>query len=117
MTSGRNLLFGILALQLDFISRDQLVTAMHAWVLAKHRGLGDILVEQHALGTDEQALLVALTEKHLQKHGADPEKSLAALGPLGSARQALEQVADADVQASLAHVSAVCTPPLESTGP
>lgn len=35
--SDRNLLFGILALQLDFISRDHLIAAMHAWVLACHR--------------------------------------------------------------------------------
>ena len=27
----RNLLFGILALQMDFITRDQLVAAMNAW--------------------------------------------------------------------------------------
>src|SRR5579884_2327826 len=39
-----NLLFGILALEMDFISRDALITAMHAWVLDKRRGLGDILV-------------------------------------------------------------------------
>ena len=31
-TTDRNLLFGILALQLDFISRDALVRAMYAWV-------------------------------------------------------------------------------------
>ena len=33
--ADRNLLFGILALQMDFITRDELVTAMHAWVLDK----------------------------------------------------------------------------------
>ena len=33
--ADRNLLFGILALQMDFISRDALVAAMHAWVFAK----------------------------------------------------------------------------------
>jgi hypothetical protein len=29
--SDRNLLFGILALQMDFIGRDPLIAAMHAW--------------------------------------------------------------------------------------
>ena len=48
--ADRNLLFGILALQLDFISRDQLVEAMHAWVLAKQRPLGEIGVR---LGVSE----------------------------------------------------------------
>ena len=32
-SADRNLLFGILALQMDFIGRDQLVEAMGAWVL------------------------------------------------------------------------------------
>src|SRR5438876_943530 len=36
-SADRNLLFGILALQMDFISRDQLVTAMNAWVLEKSK--------------------------------------------------------------------------------
>ena len=47
--NDRNLLFGILALQMDFISRDALVAAMNAWVLAKQRPLGEILLEQKAL--------------------------------------------------------------------
>ena len=41
--SDRNLLFGILALQLDFVSRDALIRAMNAWVLEKSRPLGRIL--------------------------------------------------------------------------
>lgn len=49
VSADRNLLFGILALQMDFITRDQLVAALHAWVLAKHRPLGEILVEQKAM--------------------------------------------------------------------
>ena len=44
--SDRNLLFGILALQMDLITRDQLVAAMNAWVLDKHKSLGAILVAQ-----------------------------------------------------------------------
>ncbi len=44
--ADRNLLFGILALQLDFISRDALVAAMNAWVLDKAKTLGQILRAQ-----------------------------------------------------------------------
>src|SRR5450432_1785558 len=39
-TTDRNLLFGILALQMDFISRDALIVAMNAWVLEKSKPLG-----------------------------------------------------------------------------
>src|SRR5262245_60718791 len=104
--ADRNLLFGILALQMDFVSRDQLVTAMNAWVLDKAKPLGQILQDQGALSADAHALLEALVQKHLQLHGNDPQKSLAALSSVASAREPLEQIADADVQASLAVVSA-----------
>src|SRR5467141_1058386 len=55
-SSDRNLLFGILALQMDFISRDALVAAMNAWVLDKAKNLGQILLEQGALRSDAQTL-------------------------------------------------------------
>jgi serine/threonine protein kinase len=127
--ADRNLLFGILALQLDFISRDQLVAAMHAWVLEKHKALGDILCAQGALAHDNQVLLEALVQKHLRQHHDDPQASLAAVSPLplvesereqlsgakaqvswegrvrSAIRQLLLQLDDPDVQASLAHVT------------
>jgi eukaryotic-like serine/threonine-protein kinase len=45
-TGDRNLLFGILALQMDFIGRDALVKAMNAWVLDKAKPLGRILLDK-----------------------------------------------------------------------
>jgi serine/threonine-protein kinase len=103
--ADRNLLFGILALQLDFVSRDALIAAMHAWVLDKAKPLGQLLVERGALSDEEYALLEQLVRKHLQRHGDNPEQSLAAIHPLDLVRQELQQVADPDVQASLAHLS------------
>ena len=41
--ADRNLLFGILALQMDFVSRDALIAAMHAWVLDKIKPLARII--------------------------------------------------------------------------
>ena len=55
--TDRNLLFGILALQMDFITRDDLIAAMGAWALEKHRPLGEILVERGALEPGHRALL------------------------------------------------------------
>jgi hypothetical protein len=37
--SDRNLLFGVLALQMDFLGRDAHIDAMHAWVLDKTKSL------------------------------------------------------------------------------
>src|SRR5437763_13257593 len=102
-SADRNLLFGILALQMDFISRDALVEAMHAWVLDKKKPLGQILVERDALREDARQVLEALVEKHLELHG-DAQKSLAAVQVPGSVCGDLGQIADADLHASLAAV-------------
>src|SRR6266404_743856 len=104
-SADRNLLFGILALQMDFISRDALIVAMNAWVLDKAKPLGQILVEQGALTAKAQDKLDAVVELHLELHGGDPQKSLAAISSIGSVRRELQQVADAELHASLAQVS------------
>src|SRR3954469_8300343 len=96
--ADRNLLFGILALQTDFISRDALLRAVRAWVPDKAKPLGQVLREQQALAEDEHALLEALVQKHLRRHGNDPQQSLAALSSVGSIREELGQLTDPDVQ-------------------
>jgi serine/threonine protein kinase len=108
--ADRNLLFGILALQMDFISRDQLVAAMNAWVLAKHKALGDILNEQGALDAEQHGLLTAMVRAHLKKHGNDPEKSLAAVPVSSGLKEQIQSLADADVQASLGHLAGAGDP-------
>ncbi len=104
-SADRNLLFGILALQMDFISRDALVAAMHAWVLDKDKSLGQILQEQGPLCADNRALLDALVQRHLEMHANDPRQSLAALPVAQPALTPLGQFADADVQTSLANLT------------
>lgn len=104
--TSKNLLFGILALQNDFITRDQLVAATAVWIGDKTRSLENILVEQGALGDDERQLLSALVQKHLAKHDNDPEKSLRSLSSLGSSvKDDLAQLNDSLVTQSVAQVS------------
>jgi tetratricopeptide (TPR) repeat protein/tRNA A-37 threonylcarbamoyl transferase component Bud32 len=100
--SGRNLLFGILALQNNFISRDDLLAAFAAWVADKGRPLAQFLVDRRALDTARRALLEALVAEHIKQHGGDTEVSLAVVSSLGSVRDDLERLADPDLQASLA---------------
>ncbi len=102
--SDRNLLFGVLAVQTDFVSRDALLRAMSAWVLDKGKPLGHILREQGALSAEHHALLESLVQAHVRQHGDDPARSLAALSTGADARQSLGGLTDPDVQASLAHV-------------
>jgi WD40 repeat protein len=113
MSADRNLLFGILALQMDLVNRDQLLAAMHAWVLDKAKSLGQILVEQQALQPDEKDALDVLVQKHLARHGGDTEKSLAALPISTPLRQELSRLADGDRQASLAHTSTAPAPEVD----
>jgi serine/threonine-protein kinase len=105
-TADRNLLVGILAVQLDFITRDQLIAAMNVWVLNKSRTLDEILREQDALGDDTHELLKALVRKHLQLHDDDPQKSLGSLSTIGALRKDLKSIADPEIDMTLTAVSA-----------
>jgi serine/threonine protein kinase len=104
--ADRNLLFGILALQMDFISRDALIAAMHAWVLDKAKPLGQILREQGHLDPEHLSLLEAMVQAHIRAHHNDPQQSLASLASASSVRQELSSVADGDLQASLSRAGA-----------
>jgi serine/threonine-protein kinase len=99
--ADRNLLFGILALQMDFIDRDALIQAMNAWVLEKSRPLGLILRDQGHLASQRLDLLNALVQEHLAAHHGDPQQSLAALAVPASIHQDLRSLADHDLQGSL----------------
>src|SRR5262249_33845490 len=104
MNADRNLLFGILAIQMDFIGQQDLIDAMHAWVMAKDKPLGRILLDKGRLSAERLQLLDALVAEHLKSHHDDPQQSLAALSPIASIKRQLSKLADGDVQASLAHV-------------
>jgi len=107
--AGRNLLFGLLALQNNFIDRDALLAAFHAWLADKSRPLGTILRERGALDGTRHAILDALVGEHLRLHGGDPDRSLAALELGGSTRETLRKVGDPDLDASLLHAGSFST--------
>jgi non-specific serine/threonine protein kinase/serine/threonine-protein kinase len=108
--ADRNLLFGILALQLDFIRRDQLVAGMNAWVLDKHKPLGLILVEQQALAPRDQEALELLVDRHLEHHNNQPQRSLAAVSLGPDLHESLNEIGDADLHAGLAQVPTTIVP-------
>jgi tetratricopeptide (TPR) repeat protein/tRNA A-37 threonylcarbamoyl transferase component Bud32 len=114
--ANRNLLLGILALQNNFIDQKALLAALNAWVLEKDRPMGQILRALGVLDRETEALLEALVQRHLHLHGNDPEQSLAAVSTLGSVREKLQQIADPDLHASLAHVSTAGGPEDDSYG-
>ena len=74
-----NVLFGIFALQMDFITREQLAAAMSDWARDRSRTIANILRDQGVISEPDCALLESVVERQLAKHGHDPEKSLAAI--------------------------------------
>lgn len=102
MSAKRNLLLGNLALQNNCINRAQLLAAFNAWLEDKSKSLGALLIEQRSLSPEHHALLDALVDAHLQQHGDDADRSLAALSSASSAHYHLAKIEDPDVQASLA---------------
>jgi tetratricopeptide (TPR) repeat protein/tRNA A-37 threonylcarbamoyl transferase component Bud32 len=115
--ADRNLLFGILALQMDFIGRDALIAAMQAWVFDKARPLGQILHDQGQLSPERLELLNALVAEHIRAHRDDPHLSLQVVSSIGSIREELSRIADADLQASLAVAGSARADDQEATGP
>jgi serine/threonine protein kinase len=109
----RNLLFGFLALQNNFIAREELLTAVNVWMTDKSRPLGNILRDRHALAEDEHELIAALARKVLARHDNDPKDSLASLSSVHAIGGELTKLGDADVTATLGGLS----PSQPSTAP
>jgi WD40 repeat protein len=97
-----NLLYGMLALQMNFVNRDALLAAMQTWVFDKARSLGQILQEQGRLTPERRQALDHVLAEHLRAHHHDAHKSLTAVAMPGDVRDELCALADADVHASLA---------------
>src|SRR5262249_31913703 len=73
----RTLLFGILAVQMNLISRDALIEATHEWMKDSRRSLGEILMTRKALGEKDCTLLDGALARQVELQGGDVERSLA----------------------------------------
>lgn len=80
MTRDRNLLFGILAVQLKFITPQQLVEAAGQWAANPERDIGDILVSIGNLSEKRQKMVEDLILEEMAVHGGDISRSLQAFG-------------------------------------
>jgi WD40 repeat protein/tRNA A-37 threonylcarbamoyl transferase component Bud32 len=100
--ADHNLLFGVVALQLDFIDRDQLIAGLNAWAVRKSDSLAQVLVDQGALSDARRVLLDPLVAEHVRLHDGDPERSLAAFGALMSSVVTAPSVCDPDIASAIA---------------
>lgn len=105
-SADRNLLIGVLALQMNFVTREQLVNAMGIWVLNKEKKLDQIFAEQKNIDAKARELLDSFVDKHLELHGGNLQDSLAVTMATDEGLQnALSEVVDTDLENSIQTVS------------
>src|SRR5947209_4907228 len=102
--ADRDLLFGLIALQVGIIDQAQLVAAFQAWARDKKRPLADHLADRGNLDADGRAAVEAMVALHVKKHGGDAERSLAAIPAGRSTRERLAALGDPDLTGDLARL-------------
>jgi len=106
---SRDLLFGMLTLQIGMIDQGQLVAAFQAWTRAGDRPLAEHLAARGDLDAEQRAGVEAMVDLHLKKHAGDAQRSLAAIPAGRFTRETLARVADADIVATLAGLGLAST--------
>ncbi len=103
--ADRDLLYGVLAVQMEFVDRRHLIDAVQVRHADEADSLGEILVKQGALSQDSKCRLDALVEEHLALHSNDAAKSLATLSGTDSLEDELRTLGFPDLNATLAHLT------------
>ena len=96
--ADRNLLYGVLAVQLGFVTRDQLIAATSRWVLNKEQPLGEVFIRQGVISRAESQTIDSVIEKQLERHDADPRQSLQSLAAFEGLRDTLKNLDDTEVR-------------------
>jgi serine/threonine protein kinase len=101
---ARQLLFGLIALQVGLVDQAQLGAAFRAWVLDKTRPLADHLVTCGDLGADGRAAVEVMVALKLKEHGGDAGKCLGSIPVDHAICEILARIRNHDVEDVLAHV-------------
>lgn len=100
METDRNLLFGVLALQLGLIDSDQFIAACRAWTVRKNVPLSQILIEQGWLRPAGRADVDRLLGRKLMRFDGQVPSSLESVAN-DEVRRALSLFNDSEIQSSL----------------
>ena len=100
MSTERNLLFGVLALQLELIDPNQFADACSALAARNDKSLAEILVERSWLTSEDKADVERLLERKLERHGGDVHSALY-VAAHGTAHEALSRTSDPLVSQTL----------------
>ena len=101
----RDLLFGLLALQVGLISQEHLVAAFQTWSRERRLALPDVLLEKGSIDASQRDLIRALVDDHVRRHAGDVDQSLAAAVAGSPARDQIAGLGDAELTASLGIVN------------
>jgi serine/threonine protein kinase len=105
LSTDRNLLFGVLALQAGLIDNSQFAKGCALWTAQDGQSLADVLAEQGWLTAEDRSHVEYLLQRKLDKHAGDAQASLAAV-TTSEARHALAEIDDPAIQQSIGHLSA-----------
>jgi hypothetical protein len=89
MDRDRNLLFGILAVQLKGVPSAQMVEAAAAWATDPSIPLSQRLVDSGLLKPEDREALERLVEEAVQAHGGDAQETLRSFGGEEQVRRTL----------------------------
>ena len=106
-----HLLFGLIALQVGLVDQGQLVAAFQAWARDKSRPLADHLVDLAGLDVESRGVIDAMVALHVKKHGADAEKSLAAIPTKRSVGERLAALGDPELAGTASRLVSGSTDP------
>jgi serine/threonine protein kinase/tetratricopeptide (TPR) repeat protein len=113
MPAGANdhVLFGVIALQVGLVDHAQLVAAFQSWARDKSRSVAELLVEGGDLDAESRGVIDAMVALHVKKHGADVEKSLAAIPIKRSIRERLAALGDLELTGTVTRLVSGSTDP------
>jgi hypothetical protein len=83
-----NLLYGLLALQMDYVSRDELIETMQIWAFDKQTPLGRILRDRGHLSTEDHDAMELMLRRHLAVSVAPRSRTASSPSPTPRSRPA-----------------------------
>jgi len=101
----RNLLFAVMALQDDLIDQPRFVDVCSGWSLRMETPLAELLLERHWISESDRVAIERKIERKIQKYGG-VRATLAAIAG-SEARDAIRDVADAEIRRSLSSLPPV----------
>ena len=105
--TDRNLLFAVIALQLDILEQAQFAEACAVWALTMERPMDELLLERGWITPDDRQEITHNLQRKLKKHRGDVHASLAAAAD-SSVREILRTINEPVVRQS---VDELCRPP------